>query len=69
MYRILEKEIIPTYYTNQQKWMEMVHQSMADIQPYFDSDRMADEYYWTMYTYVDKIPVRKVNLMVESDPS
>jgi starch phosphorylase len=69
MYRILEKDIIPMYYSDPGKWVQMIHQSMDDILPYFDSDRMADEYYRTMYNYVDKIPARKTDLMLESDPA
>jgi starch phosphorylase len=46
---ILEKEIIPTYYQDKGKWMNIVKQSMRDVLPYFNSDRMAHEYYDTMY--------------------
>lgn len=46
---ILEKEIIPTYYQDKGKWMNVVKQSMRDVLPYFNSDRMAHEYYDIMY--------------------
>jgi len=46
---ILEHEIIPTYYNEHQKWLGMVKNSMKDILPYFDSDRMAYEYYEKLY--------------------
>ncbi len=59
MYRILEKEIIPMYYNEPAKWTAIVRRSMADILPYFDSDRMADEYYRTLYNYVHKIAVKR----------
>ncbi len=67
IYRILEKEVIPMYYEEQGKWLAMMYQSMADILPYFDSDRMADEYYRTMYNYVEKIPARTDDTLVESE--
>lgn len=66
LYRILEKEIIPMYYHEPVKWRTIVWQSMTDIIPYFDSDRMADEYYRTMYLYVEKIPARPMLQMSES---
>ena len=48
--RILEKEVIPTYYQNQPQWMAIMKQSMQDVVPQFDSDRMAREYYEIMYS-------------------
>ena len=42
---ILENDVIPTYYNNQTKWMKIVKQSMKDVLPYFESARMANEYY------------------------
>jgi glycogen phosphorylase len=47
--RILEKEIIPTYYLDAPKWIAMVKQSMQDVVPQFGADRMAQEYYEQMY--------------------
>ena len=41
----IEKEVLPLYYDTPEKWWTMVKHSMQDIAPYFDSDRMADEYY------------------------
>jgi starch phosphorylase len=46
---ILEHEIIPTYYDSPAKWMKIMKQSMKDVLPYFDSSRMADEYYKKLY--------------------
>jgi starch phosphorylase len=66
LYRILETEIIPMFYSQPEKWLSMVHTSMSDILPYFGSDRMADEYYRTMYNYVDKIPVRHFEPVLET---
>ena len=46
---LLEKEVIPMYYKNPAKWVKIIKQSMKDILPYFDSARMAKEYY-DLYT-------------------
>lgn len=46
---ILSNQILPNYYKHPGKWWEMVKQSMKDIKPFFDSDRMATEYYELMY--------------------
>ncbi|MDX5421816.1 MAG: alpha-glucan family phosphorylase [Hymenobacteraceae bacterium] len=51
MMSILENEIIPTYYHNKEKWTKLMKQSMRDVTPYFNSDRMAHEYYEKMYNY------------------
>jgi glycogen phosphorylase len=49
MMNILENEVIPTYYKDRNKWMNIVKQSMRDVVPFFDSDRMARQYYEQMY--------------------
>ena len=46
---LLEHEIIPTYYKNPVKWTKIMKTSMTDVLPYFDSGRMAQEYYEKMY--------------------
>ena len=51
MMDILENVIIPTYYDNQKEWLKIIENSMNDILPTFDSDRMADEYYKKMYLF------------------
>jgi len=48
---ILEDEIITTYYDKPEKWMSIVKNSMLDVVPYFDSDRMAYQYYEKLYNY------------------
>jgi glycogen phosphorylase len=50
LYDMLEKEIIPLYYHNPIQWLAMIKNSMQDILPYFDSKRMAREYYEILYT-------------------
>jgi len=46
---ILEDVVIPTYYEDEDKWLNIIKNSMRDILPYFDSDRMLDEYYEKLY--------------------
>lgn len=46
---MIENEIIPMYYDHPKKWNKMVLKSMNDVNEFFDSDRMADEYYKKMY--------------------
>jgi glycogen phosphorylase len=46
---ILEKEIIPMYYDHPAKWQKVITSSMKDVLPFFDSGRMADEYYEKLY--------------------
>jgi starch phosphorylase len=46
---MLEQEVLPLYYDKPEGWMQLVKNSMRDVTPYFDSDRMADEYY-KLYT-------------------
>jgi len=38
------------YYENREKWFEITKNSMLDIIPKFDSNRMAIEYYETLYS-------------------
>ena len=47
--QILENEILPTYYQDRGKWLQILKQSMRDVVPQFGADRMADEYYKQMY--------------------
>ncbi|MBC7449906.1 MAG: alpha-glucan family phosphorylase [Cytophagales bacterium] len=49
LYHSLENDVIPTYYNNPWRWSQMVRTSMDDIFPFFNSDRMADEYYKKLY--------------------
>lgn len=46
---ILENEIIPMYYNGNGKWLEIMKNSMKDVVPYFNADRMAYEYYEKLY--------------------
>ncbi len=51
MMDMLENEIIPTYYNDPKRWVTIMKNAMHDILPYFDSNRMAHEYYEKMYDY------------------
>jgi glycogen phosphorylase len=46
---ILEKTVLPMYYSDQKKWLSIVKKAASDVVPAFDSGRMADEYYQKMY--------------------
>ena len=48
---ILENKVIPTYYNNKDKWVDMMRNSMNDVVADFESGRMADEYYKMLYDY------------------
>lgn len=48
---ILEREIVPIYYHDRQRWTHMMKTGMHDVLPSFDSHRMANEYYERMYNY------------------
>ncbi len=51
MMRILEQELIPAYYSKDGRWTQLVKNSMRDVAPQFDSDRMATEYYQLLYDF------------------
>jgi glycogen phosphorylase len=48
---LLENEVIPTYYDNPSKWLEITKNSMREVLPFFDAGRMAAEYYDQMYNF------------------
>ena len=48
-YDLLNEKVLPTYYDNPAEWSRMVFNSMNDVAPFFDADRMADEYYKKIY--------------------
>ena len=49
LFDLLENKVLPAYYDEPKEWDRVVLNSMNDVAPYFDSDRMADEYYGKMY--------------------
>jgi len=50
LYDIIEKDLLPCYYEQPERWIKMIKNSMQDIAPVFDSNRMAQEYYTRLYT-------------------
>jgi starch phosphorylase len=48
-YHILENKVLPLYYDRPDDWWKLVLQSMDDVAPFFDSDRLATEYYEKVY--------------------
>jgi len=49
LYKILQKEVIPTYYEDRDKWVAMMKQSIVDTKDQFAVKRMLKEYYELMY--------------------
>jgi len=49
LHRILNESICPKYYNHSNDWWRMVLQSMNDVAPFFDADRMVREYYEKIY--------------------
>ena len=47
--KILNEEILPIYYDRPERWWEIVKNSMREVTPRFDSDRMARDYYERVY--------------------
>lgn len=50
LYALLEQVVIPTYYTKPKTWLKIMKQSMQEVVPVFDANRMARAYYEQMYT-------------------
>ena len=48
-YEVLRDRVLPAYYDNPQEWDRIVMNSMNDVVPFFDADRMVDEYYTKIY--------------------
>jgi starch phosphorylase len=53
LYKVLLEEVIPTYYDNHNKWIEMMKNSILSTHEKFDVKRMLDEYYEKMYINKD----------------
>lgn len=49
LYEMLENKILPVYYNQPGQWINMVKNSLRDINPGFGSNRMATEYYEQLY--------------------
>jgi len=50
MMDVLENKILPLYYDQPEKWVEVMKNAMSEIEADFDSGRMAKEYYERMFT-------------------
>jgi starch phosphorylase len=48
-YQVLNEKVLPAYYDQPEEWTRVVLNSMNDVVPFFDADRMADEYYKKIY--------------------
>ncbi len=46
---VLEKQILPLYYDQPKNYLKVVKAGMKDVEPAFDSGRMAKEYYEQLY--------------------
>lgn len=49
LYKVLLGEVIPTYYENRSKWVEMMKSSISSTKDKFSVKRMLEEYYQRMY--------------------
>ncbi|MGE5585961.1 MAG: alpha-glucan family phosphorylase [Bacillota bacterium] len=49
LYKVLLGEVLPTYYENREKWVEMMKASIASTAEKFSSHRMLQEYYSRLY--------------------
>ncbi|MCX6337341.1 MAG: alpha-glucan family phosphorylase [Bacteroidetes bacterium] len=49
MFEILEQQILPLYYDQQDTWRQITKNGMMNVRWQFDSNRMAKEYYELMY--------------------
>ncbi|WP_370392450.1 alpha-glucan family phosphorylase [uncultured Winogradskyella sp.] len=49
LYKILEDEVIPTFYNEPDKWQRIVYKGMDDVIPAFSSHRMAEDYYKKLF--------------------
>ncbi|MFW5998275.1 MAG: alpha-glucan family phosphorylase [Halanaerobiaceae bacterium] len=50
LYKIINEEVIPTYYDNREKWIEMMKASIEMSHYDFSAERMVKEYYDKMYS-------------------
>lgn len=46
---IIERTVLPTYYKDQKKWFNILKQAASDVDPEFESARLARQYYELMY--------------------
>lgn len=49
LYKVLLKEVVPTYYNNREQWVAMMKQSILSTKDQFAVKRMLEEYYEKLY--------------------
>lgn len=49
LYKVLLEEVLPTFYENHEKWVEMMKESILSTKDKFAVKRMLEEYYTKMY--------------------
>ncbi|MNJ52996.1 Maltodextrin phosphorylase [compost metagenome] len=49
LYDVLLNKVVPTYYENNEKWVQMMRKSIETTSEFFATKRMLDEYYNKMY--------------------
>lgn len=49
LYKVLLEKVIPTYYDNHNKWVDMMVSSITSTEELFDVKRMLEEYYSLLY--------------------
>jgi starch phosphorylase len=49
MYDVILNQVVPTYYENKPKWVEMMRASILSTKDEFNVKRMLEEYYRRMY--------------------
>jgi starch phosphorylase len=47
--KVLQEKVLPTYYDKPEEWLNISKNSMKDVFPFFESGRMAEEYYTRLY--------------------
>jgi starch phosphorylase len=55
LYRVLEEEVIPTYYDQDEnglshRWIQMMKRAMQTLGPKYNSDRMVEDYASMIYS-------------------
>jgi len=50
LYDVLINKVLPTYYSDRDKWIEIMKNSILSTKDYFSVKRMLEEYYSKMYT-------------------
>ena len=49
LYDVLENQVVPLYYERPKDFLKIVKCGMKDVEPTFESGRMAREYYELLY--------------------